>query len=152
MVCVASLLVMQLQGERATNGWLVIRIMCPSGVTSLKWNTKNKPHSRNKSKINFKNLWNRGNIDTPYTHLHDRSHIYMTAHTFTWPLTFLAWYGNVVVFNGPREMMQSCKCFPHVSKIPTLIHNWLSSGVIKNARILNFVQNILNLRDTEVVI
>ena len=43
---------------------------------------------------------NRDNIQThiymtahtyrwPLTHIHDRSHIYMTAHTYTWPLTHI---------------------------------------------------------------
>jgi hypothetical protein len=41
-------------------------------------------------------------------------------------------------------------CFPHVSKI-TNIHNWVSNVIIKNALILNFRQNIFNLRDTDFV-
>jgi hypothetical protein len=35
LVCVASPLSMQHQGEKAKTGWFGIRIMCPSGATCL---------------------------------------------------------------------------------------------------------------------
>jgi hypothetical protein len=47
-------------------------------------------------------------------------------------------------------MMQSCKCFPIVSKMSTPTHNRANS-VIKYDIILNIIHNIFNLRDTEVV-
>jgi hypothetical protein len=37
------------------------------------------------------------------------------------------------------------------SKLPTLTYNWVSSLVIKNALILNFINNIFNLRSTKIV-
>ena len=46
------------------------------------------------------------------------------------------------------EMMPSCTCFPHVSKMPTLTYNRANSVIIKNA----IIQNIFKLRDTEFVI
>jgi hypothetical protein len=46
------------------------------------------------------------------------------------------------------EMMPSCTCFPHVSKMPTLTYNRANSVIIKNAIILNIIQNIFKLRDT----
>ena len=63
----------------------------------------------NSHQIQSKNRWNNGKIDSPDTHIHDRSpywlgryisHIYMisqftglvdTQHTYTWSLTLLAW-------------------------------------------------------------
>jgi hypothetical protein len=50
------------------------------------------------------------------------------------------------------ELMQSCKCFPHVSKIPTITYNRASIIIIKNAIILNIIHNIFNHRDTQDVI
>ena len=51
-------------------------------------------------------------------------------------------------------MLQSCKYFLHVSKIPTLTYNWLNNDIIKNAIILIFIiiyifLIYINLRDTE---
>ena len=48
------------------------------------------------------------------------------------------------------EMIQSCTCFSHASKMPTFRHNRTNSFIIKNAIILNILHNIYNLRDTEV--
>ena len=31
--------------------------------------------------------------------------------------------GVKLVFIGPNQMIQLCKCFPHVSKMPTLVYN-----------------------------
>jgi len=44
------------------------------------------------------------------------------------------------------EMLFSCKRFLHVSAMPTLTYNWVSSVIIKNAPILNFIHNIINPR------
>jgi hypothetical protein len=48
-------------------------------------------------------------------------------------------------------MMQSCTCFPHVSKIQTLKYNLANSLIIKNAIILNSIglHSISNLSYTE---
>jgi hypothetical protein len=43
------------------------------------------------------------------------------------------------------EIMQSFKCFPHVSKIPTLRHTWMSTVVIENALILNMIHYIFKV-------
>ena len=48
------------------------------------------------------------------------------------------------------EMISSCKCFPHVSKMFTLTYNRANSVIIKNAIILNIIYNIFDVRDTEV--
>ena len=49
------------------------------------------------------------------------------------------------------EMMLSCKCFQHVSKMSLLSYNRAESVVIKDAIILNIihVHNIFHLRDTD---
>jgi hypothetical protein len=50
--------------------------------------------------------------------------------------------------------MRSCKCFPYVSKMSTLICNRANSITIKNTLIFNIVQcmhDIFNLRGTELV-
>jgi hypothetical protein len=47
--------------------------------------------------------------------------------------------------------VRSCKCFLHVSKMSPLMYNQGKSVIIENAMILNIIQNIFNLRDTEVV-
>ena len=70
------------------------------------------------SKSNIK-IVDRGEIDTPITQMHYRS---------------LSWLGtgtsvtsggvNLVLCTQASpisEMMRSCKCFPHVSNMPTLI-------------------------------
>jgi len=43
------------------------------------------------------------------------------------------------------EMIRSCKYFLHVSKIPTIANKWMSTVVVKNVLILNFIHNIFNL-------
>jgi len=30
------------------------------------------------------------------------------------------------------EIMGSCKCFPHVDKMPTLPYNWVNRGVVRH--------------------
>ena len=50
------------------------------------------------------------------------------------------------------EMMQSCKCFPHVGKMPTLSYNRKNKVIIKKTIILNILHNIFNHRDIEVVV
>jgi hypothetical protein len=50
------------------------------------------------------------------------------------------------------EMMQLCKWFPHVIKMPSLTLNWANSIIIKSAIILNIMRNVFYLRDMEVVI
>ena len=37
------------------------------------------------------------------------------------------------------EVMRSCKCFPHVSKMSTLTYNWVNSVVMESAIILNIL-------------
>jgi len=37
------------------------------------------------------------------------------------------------------EMMQTCKCFPRVSKMPTFTYYEMNSVIIKNATILNIM-------------
>ena len=49
------------------------------------------------------------------------------------------------------EMMQSCKCFQHVSKMSTLTYNLANIIIMMNAIILNIMHNIFNIRDTEIV-
>jgi hypothetical protein len=39
------------------------------------------------------------------------------------------------------DMMWSCKCFPHVSKIRTLTYSRTKSDIIKNAIISNIMHN-----------
>jgi len=87
-----------------------------------------------------------------------------TYRTNTWPL--ISWLGTCLsikscevklVLLGYRtsaisEMMRSRKCFPHVSKTPTLTYNRENSVIIKNPIILNIIHNVFNLRDAEVVI
>jgi hypothetical protein len=51
-----------------------------------------------------------------------------------------------------NETRQSYKCFLQARKMPTLAYSKATSVIIKNAIILNSMQNIFNLRDTEVVI
>jgi len=46
-------------------------------------------------------------------------------------------------------MTQLLKCFPHVSKMPSLTNKWVSSAVIRNALILNIINITFNLRETE---
>ena len=48
--------------------------------------------------------------------------------------------------------MGSCKCFPHVSKIPTLTYNRTNNVIIQNAIILNIMHNIFDFRGTEFAI
>ena len=56
-------------------------------------------------------------IDNPSTQMHD---------------CWLSWLGTgtlikrggvKLVFMDPSQMIQLCKCFPHVSKMPTLVYN-----------------------------
>jgi hypothetical protein len=49
-------------------------------------------------------------------------------------------------------MMRSYKCFLHVSEMATLTYNWGVSIAIKNCLILNFIHNIFNRRDTEMIL
>jgi hypothetical protein len=48
--------------------------------------------------------------------------------------------------------MRSCMRFPCVSKMSTLTYNQANSVIINNVIISNFVHNIFNFCDTEVVI
>ena len=59
---------------------------------------------------------------------------------------YLVWCAQTSPFS---EMVQSCTCFPHVSKIQTL--NRAISVIIKNTIILNItsLHSISNLRHTE---
>ena len=63
------------------------------------------------------------------------------------PLKLVLWAQPLV-----SESMRSCKCFSHVSKLPTFTSSLATSVIIQNAIILNFMHIILNLHDTEVVI
>ena len=78
-------------------------------------------------------------------------------------LTFLACYRHLNENGGAKPvvwaqdshltaMMRSCKCFPHVSIMPTLTYNWANSAIIKKDLILNIMHSTFNLRETEVVI
>jgi hypothetical protein len=51
----------------------------------------------------------------------------------------------------PSELMRSFKYFLHVRKMPPLMYNQVNSFIIENSMILNMIQNICNLPDTEVV-
>jgi len=84
------------------------------------------------------------------------THKYMT-------LTFLACYMHLHGNGGVKPvlwaqtshltaMMRSCKCFPHVSIMPTLAYNWAKSAIIKKDLILNIIHSTFNLRETEVFI
>ena len=109
----------------------------------------NKYHSVGTSlKSNIK-IVERGKTDTI-------THKYMT-------LTFLACYMHLNKNGGDKPvfwaqtshitaMMRSCKCFPHVSIMPTLTYNWVNSAIIKKYLILNIIHSTFNLRETEVVI
>jgi hypothetical protein len=61
---------------------------------------------------------------------------------------------KLVLWTKPlRQMMRLCKCFPHVSEIPTLTYNRAYSIIIKNAKILNIIHvDIFNLHHAEVII
>ena len=50
------------------------------------------------------------------------------------------------------EVMRSCKCFPHVSKMPTITFYHANTVTTRNVIILYAIDNIFDLRDTEVVI
>jgi hypothetical protein len=50
-----------------------------------------------------------------------------------------------------REMMQSCKCSPHVNT-NTLLYNQLNNVIIANVIILNIIHNMFYVLDTDVVI
>ena len=104
---------------------------------------KNKKisHCRNNSEIT-----ERCKMHTPNTHVHDRSLSWVDICTSINSGGFkLVLWAQICLL---REMMRSCKCFSHLSKMPTLTN----SLIIKNAIILNIMHNIFNLRDTEVVI
>ena len=84
------------------------------------------------------------------------THKYMT-------LTFLACYIHLNENGGVKPvlwvqtshlaaMMRSCKCFPHVSIMPTLTYNLAYSAIINKDIILNIIHSTFNLRETEVVI
>jgi len=114
----------------------------------IKW--EKKYHTvRTIPKSNIK-IVERSKLDTPNTQIHDHS---------------LSWLGTGTSIKRGRvklvlcaqtfplsEMMRSCKCFSHVSKIPTLAYNWANTVIIKNAIILIPIHNIFNLCDTEGVI
>ena len=61
------------------------------------------------------------------------------------PLRLVLWAQPLVI-----ESMRSCKCFSHVSKMPTFTSSLATSVIIQNAMILYFMHIILNLQDTEV--
>ena len=103
------------------------------------------PHCRNSSKYNW-TITKTGKIET--------------LNIYTWPLTFLTWYrhfnkkwrAKLVLRAGASpllEMMRSRKCFPMRVTCQPSQHTTgcQSSVVLKNARILNFIYNIFNLRD-----
>jgi len=84
---------------------------------------------------------------TPLTHIHDRSLPWLDTDTsikssrvklVLWPLT-----------STVNEMVQSCKCFPHVSKMPTLIHVYnLEISIVAlymGSQFINFKHNIFIL-------
>ena len=86
----------------------------------IKWNTKNTTVSEHFQNP-LKQIIERYKIETLNTQIHDRSHSWLCTDTSIksggdeldlwakgFPLT---------------EMMRSCKCFPHVSKIPTHTYN-----------------------------
>ena len=113
-------------------------------VTSIQ-NEGRIPHCRNSLKYNW-TITNTGKIETP--------------NIYTWPLTFLSWYRHFnkkwrvkLVLRAEastlREMMRSRKCFPMRVTCQPSQHTTgcQSSVVLKNARILNFIYNIFNLRD-----
>ena len=63
-------------------------------------------------------------------HIHDRSFPWLATDT-----SMKKWWNQAsfMGLNPPvSEMIQSCKCFPHVSKIPTLIYNWVNSVDVKS--------------------
>jgi hypothetical protein len=75
-------------------------------------------------------------------------------HTNTWSFTFLAWYwhfnkkwhGKIVLWTliSPlSDMMQSCKCFPHVSTTLALTYNWLplKTTIIKTNKHVAYYHN-----------
>ena len=82
------------------------------------------------------------------THIHHRS--------FSWRGTSTAIKNGWVKFvlwalTSPiSEKMRSSKCYPQVSKMPTLTY-W-RAAFLKEHRVLTFIYNVFNLRDTEVAI
>ena len=109
----------------------------------------NKYHSVGKVlKSNIK-IAERGKIDT-------LTQKYMT-------LTFLVCYMHLNKNGGVKPvlwaqtshltaMMRSCKCFPHVSIMPTLTYNWANSAIVQKDLILNIMHSTFNLSETEAVI
>ena len=85
------------------------------------------------------NIVERGKIDTPNTQICDSSLSWLGTGTSVksgWvKLVFWAQISSL------SEMMQSCKCFPHVSKLSTLTYNGANSN-IKNAITLNIINVI----------
>ena len=115
----------------------------------IKWKT-NKYHTvRTIPKSNIK-IVKRSKIDITNTQIHDGSCSWLGTGTSIKS----GWIKLVVCAQTPplSEMMPSCTCFPHVSKMSTLTYNRANSVIIKNAIILNIIQNIFKLRDTEFVI
>jgi hypothetical protein len=109
----------------------------------------NKYHSVGKVlKSNIK-IAERGKIDT-------LTQKYMT-------LTFLVCYMHLNKNGGVKPvlwaqtsnltaMMRSCKCFPHVSIMPTLTYNWANNAIMQKDLILNIMHSTFNLPETEAVI
>ena len=67
---------------------------------------------------------------TKYKHFNKSDRVKLVLWAQTFPLS---------------EMMWSCKCFLHASKILTLIYNQGNSIVIKKALILKIIHNIFTL-------
>jgi hypothetical protein len=100
----------------------------------IKWNTKNTTMSEQNP---IKKTIERDKIDTLNTQMHDRSHSWLCTDTSIksggdelglwvkgFPLT---------------EMMRSYKCFPHVSKIPTLACNPEINAITNKVIILKII-------------
>ena len=69
-------------------------------------------------------------LDSSNTHLHDRPlswHSTGTSMTKSDGIKLVLWTQTSPL----SEMMRSCQCSQHVSKIPTLIYNWVIRQICK---------------------
>jgi hypothetical protein len=79
-------------------------------------------------------------IDTPNTQICDSSLSWLgTGTSVKSGRVKLVFWAQIFSLS---EMMQSCKCFPYVSKLSTLTYNWANSNIIKNAITLNIINVI----------
>ena len=114
----------------------------------MKRKTKNTTLSEKLQKYDSKNL-GRGKIDVPQIDYRSFSWLDIGTSIKSGRIKLVLWAQSYPL----SEIMRSWKCFPHVSKMPTLTYNVYraSGGIIKNSIILNIIHNIFILRDTEVV-